>query len=686
MRARVALLIGLSCVLSSALLVLLPAQAQQLPAGITGTPAELEAYTLYGQNKLVSARTKAERILARDPDSIMGNYIAGVTLREAEGSLARAMFHLGRARELFEERWGVNRPPGAPWHLHQEILFAITQLAGEIEEYEYQVQMLEFYDSLYDPDLLAEHAWPLLHLGRYEEARQFAKRAIATNERWEASLGLNGLCAIEAEARTRKPQYDACIAALEAARRRAAVVPDAAHPEEAQQVAVHAYNASLAALAMLKHAEAQALAEEGARRLEFTTANPWRILARLHADAGRANEAIEAVREMQRWRARQPAQLRDQDHAETDSALATVLLVAGEIDPAVVLIERAIDRPDRRGLTSSTPEQAHGANALLHRALVHAKAERDYEAVSVGGFFQRNINRIGVWWDSLESMRDDERIAGSLSNEDRLVATLRVNVRGGIEPVPVWMIGDLIDALGAGVVAVALETAREADRGFPEVAPYHDAIGAEVALAQGDEDRALELAKRAIEKLPTAEVLLLARTEAVAAEAERRRGDDREAYGHYVRVMRLDAGTLRRMGITLPGRVVAETGGSVVEEVADMLENSPRLRSDDSGFTVAVSGTDTQLHVCLRDPSGGQIKCVDVAKLPHEQGKPDETADELAARTADVFHDEIFALRVIISRTDMRSLDGSVTGGVEQSRDEMRQMLNGLTDPAAPTP
>ncbi len=686
MRARLLSLLAVSCVLSSALVVLLHAQAQQVPAGTTGTPEELEAYTLYGQNKLVSARTKAERILARDPDSIMGNYLAGVTLREAEGSLARAMFHLGRARELYEERWGVNRPPGAPWHLHQEILFAITQLAGEIEEYDYQVQMLEFYDSLYDPDLLAEHAWPLLHLGRFDEARAFAKRAIATNERWEASLGLNGLCAIEAEARTRKPQYDACIAALEAARRRAAAPVDPQHPENAQQVTVHAYNASLAALAMLKHAEAQALAEEGARRLEFTTANPWRLLARLHADAGQANEAIEAVREMQRWRARQPANLRDQDHAETDSALATVLLVAGEIDPAVTLIERAIDRPDRRGLSSSTPEQAHGANALLHRALVHAKAERDYEAVSVGGFFQRTINRLGVWWDSLDSVRDDERVAGALSNEDRLVATLRVNVRGGIEPVPVWLLGDLIDTLGAGVVAVALEAAREADRGFPEVAPYHDAIGAEIALAQGDDDEALRLAKLAIEKLPAAEVLLRARTEAVAAQAERGRGDDREMYGHFVRVMQLDAGTLRRMGLALPARVVAENGGAVVEEVADMLENSPRLRSDDSGFTVAVSGTDSAPRVCLRDPSGGQLKCVDVPRLPHERGKPDETDDELAARTADVFHDEIFALRVVISRTDMRSLDGSVTGGVEQSRDQMRQMLDGLTSDGAPTP
>jgi tetratricopeptide (TPR) repeat protein len=683
-RSRLLALLAISCVLSGALLALAPASAQQVPAGITGTAEELEAYALYGDSKLVSARSRAEKILTQNPDSVMGHYIAGVTLREAEGSLARAMYHLGRARELYEERWGVNRPPGAPWHLHQEVLFAITQLAGEIEEYEYQVQMLEFYDSLYDPDLLAEHAWPLLHLGRFDEARDFARRAIATNDRWEASLGLNGLCAIEAEARTRKPQHDACLAALEAARRRASAPADPQHPENNQQITVHAYNAALGALAMLDHREARALAEEGARRLEFTTANPWRLLARMHADAGRASEAIEAAREMQRWRARQPAHLRDQDHAETDTALATVLLVAGEIDAALTLVDRAIERPDRRGLTTTTPEQSHGANALLHRALARAKSERDLEGTISGGFFARLADRLAIWWDTLGASRDTERIAGALADEDRLVATLRVHVRGGIEPVPVWLLGDLVDTLGAGVVAVALEAARAADRDFPAVAPYHDAIGAEVALAQGDADAARTLARRALERLPEAEVLLRARTEAIAARAEQARGDDRAAYGHLIRVMRLDAGTIRRMGLALPGRVVA-SGGGLVDDVADALARSPRLDEEDAGFSFAVSGTSAQLRICLNDPDGARLECVDVARRPHERGKADETDEEFVARATDIFHDEAFALRVVLSQTDLRSLDGSVTGGVEQTREQMRQLLDGLTEtPAAP--
>jgi tetratricopeptide (TPR) repeat protein len=676
------------------------------PAPASGPPSERRAYELYGQNKLLSARTEAERVLAVDRDSIVAHYVMGAVLREAEGSLARAMYHLGRAREIFEGRYGVTTPAGAPKQLHQEILFAIAQLAGEIEEYEYQLQMLEFYDSLYDPDLLGEHAWPLLRLGRFDEARDFARRAIATGDPWESSLGLNALCAIEAEAGARAAQYEACKNALEHARRRAARPRDPQHPEQGQQVAVHAYNAALSALAMVAHDEARQLAEEGTRRLDFTTANPWRLLARLHADAGRGGAAIDALREMQRWRARQPAHLRDQDHAETDVALATVLLVVGEFDTGVHLVTRAVERPDRRGLVSSKPEQAAGAHALLRRALVRARAERQRESSSTGGFVQRLWGRLSAWWGELDALRDGERVTGVLADEKRLVATLRLYVRGGIEPVPTWLVGDLVDVLGAGVVSVALARARKTDQGFTPVAPLHDAIGAEVALAQGDEQRALELARRAIAAMPSAEGLLLARTEAIAARAAWSIGDKAAALSHYGRVLQLDPGTLRRLRMTLPARVTGPRG-SAAGIATDMLEHSPRLDDEDGAFVVRVAGTANSVEICLVGPDGGRLRCVETEReevpvdpdvdaaatrdgdrepLPPDTGerlapRPQtraETDDELARRAVDRFHDEAFALRIVLSGVDMRSLDGSVTGGVEQTREQLREALGGL--------
>lgn len=665
------------------------ASAQQNVAGLSGTPEELLAYNLYNQDKLITARAKAEHVLQSNPDSIIASYVEGCVLREAEGSLARSMYYLGHARETYESRWGVNRPPGAPWHLHEEILFKITQVAGEIEEYEYELEMLEFHDSLYDPDLVAEHAWPLLHLGRFNEARDWARRGIALSDAWEHSLGLNAMCAIEAEARTRRPQYDACIAALENARRRAAVPSDPRHPEDSPHVAVHAFNASLAALSMLKHDEARTLCEEGVRQLEFTPANPWRNLAYVHVGAGRAQEAIDSVRQMQSWRARQPAQERDQDHAESDIALATVLLVVGEVEPGWRFADRAVRNPDRRGLTSSKPEQALGANALLRRVLTRTRAELHAEHASGGSFGERTWGAISAWWEKLGSLSDDERVEGVLADDTRLVSTLRMYVRGGIEPVPTWLVGELVEVVGPGVVAAGLAQARAQDHDFRDVEPWHDAIGAEVALGEGDEARAIELADRALAHLPRSESLLMARTAAVAAEAARNEGDDAKALGYYGRVMQLDPGTIRRMGLSLPARVVSH-GGGLVGDAADDLGHSPRLREDAHGFAITVSGAGDRLSAVLSSPQGDRLtEVISTRIITHEQvhGRDHatrETDDHLVRRFVDEFHDHAFALRVTISSTDMRSLDGSTTGGTDATREQMRQMLDGLTDDSQP--
>jgi hypothetical protein len=49
-----------------------------------------------------------------------------------------------------------------------------------------------------------------------------------------------------------------------------------------------------------------------------------------------------------------------------------------------------------------------------------------------------------------------------------------------------------------------------------------------------------------------------------------------------------------------------------------------------------------------------------------------------------LFHDETFALRIVLSGVDLRSLDGSVTGGVEQTREQLRETLGDITGEGPP--
>ncbi|MEJ7733542.1 MAG: hypothetical protein WKG00_30650 [Polyangiaceae bacterium] len=649
---------------------------------LRGTEVENLAYELYKDNKLLTARTKAQQALEADPDSILGHFVLGQALHEAEGSLPRAMFHLGQARELFETRWGSQPGPAAPWRFHQELIFATQALAGQMEEYEYQLKLLDFHDALYEPDAIAEHAWALLKLGRFEEARKYAREAIASKpvggDDWQQSLGRNALCAIEGEARQRQASFDACRAALDGAKGRAAKDPDSAgsDPTKGAAVAVHAYNAALSAYAVLRYDEVERLAREGTKRVELTPANPWRLLTRYYTDAGRVTEAVAAVREMHNWRVRQPAGLREQDRAETEMALATLLLVAGEAPTAERLITRALERPDRRGLVSSKPDQAIGASALLRRAVRQLSAEMLAERASFSGTVKRVRDTADSWRTRASSGPDDERLVAILSDETRLESTFRLHLSGGIEPVPTWLLGDLVSVLGVGVVGVVLEDARAQEQATPELTPLYDALEAEVALHRGDHARAVALARRALDTLPKAESLLAARAAAVGAIASRRLGDGAGELALLERAMLLEAGVVRRFGLSLPTVLRLVPGGeaAVLERAAVLANRSPRLRLGEQGFELLLDGQGSASRACLRSTSGTVLGC---AAVKAQEG---ESTDDRASRLMFDLHATAFSMRVGLTQADLRSLDGANTLADDAQREQMKGVLQDIAE------
>ena len=156
-----------------------PGPALGQPKDFPRTAAEDEIWQLYQEDKLLTARRKTEELLDKQPDSIVGRYVFAQILRRAEGNLPKAMKEMGKARELYEQRYKptVINISETPWLLHREILYAAQTIAGELERHEYQLQLLDYHDSLYDPRLTAEHAWPLMQLGRYDEARKYAEKA-----------------------------------------------------------------------------------------------------------------------------------------------------------------------------------------------------------------------------------------------------------------------------------------------------------------------------------------------------------------------------------------------------------------------------------------------------------------------------------------------------------------------------
>jgi len=668
-----------------------PVRAQLAAPGVfDDTAEEQDAMRLLGEEKFVSARTTAEDVLDGRPNSLIGHYVLGMCLFQAEGSLARAMFHLGRARELYEATWSAEaQSNGAPTELHQQILYNTARLAGQMELYEYQIELLGYYDYLYEPDLIGERAWPLLQSGDSELAREFATTAANSRNTWQRSAGLNALCAVEGALMQRTPYFEACLAALEAARDEVAE-REPGSEDTGGGIAVDAYNTTLAAMADFRFSEAEEFALEGVRRLEFTPANPWRLLLYLRLTEGRFDDAVAAAQSMLSWRARQPLYLRNQARAEGDAALATLFLTVGEASRAHTRLRFAMEQPDRRGMTSGDAEEASGHHALLLWASHAAQSETRNEEAAFYGWtsrFGRLFGRAGEYFAAVPTA---EMLAAVMSSDKRIVATLQPYLRGGISEFTYWLVGDLIEVLGDGVFGAGLELARERDAAYPAATPYYDALEAELEAHRGDSEDALMLAQRALDELPATEIMLRARTSAIAAEAAMDEGRRDLALSMYTEVLRTDGGFIRRLGMSLPASVVAVGGGNA-SAAADAIARSPRFHSSDGAFVVRVDAVGDGIRACLNDHRGNQVRCAQVWPLPPPDPEPppmatDDEAEEAAEEEADEpppihvrlameFHRQIFSARITSGRLDMQSLDGRNISESAVARDRLEGLI-----------
>lgn len=665
------------------------ARAQTVPGpvgALAHTAEEAEALQTLEDGRLVSARTQAEEVLRRDPQSIVGHYVLARAYFDAEGSLARALYHFGRARELYEG--GAQMNPD----FHQELLYQNARLAGQMELYEFQLDLLGYHDHLYDPDLIAERCWPLMKLGRMDEARRFAETAAASPDSWQRSAGLNALCAVEGEARTRTAYRTACINALESARQE---VADRQTGDVGAGLTVDAYNAALASASALSIEEAITLAEEGARRFEPTVANPWSLVMELQLSDGRTGEALDSFVQMLAWNDRIPASLRDQGRADLEAQVAMLLLIAGETEQAETRIDRALDRPDRRGLTTDGAEQARGRHALLRRMVERARIEERRERASFLGRGAQLSEWVSGLWDRwFGGFTDDERLVAVLSDSGRLQDTLRPYMAGGIDGLSPWMVGELIDVVGPGVFAVALERAETADREEAAATPYYQALDAELAGRRGDTSRALRVGEEALTALEgqRGTAMVRARLAGVLAEAAEDDGRTQRANELYQLAMDVDPSVIRRLGLSLPVRFTAS--GADAEEAADWLSRSPRFHEERGYFELRIESVRGGMRACLASAAGNEIRCVTAAPPaepttppptpPSSEGEEDEDVEEppedpnadltLPQRLAMEVHRQLFAARIELGAIDLRSLDGRTTGGSALANDRLREL------------
>jgi tetratricopeptide (TPR) repeat protein len=618
--------------------------------GSQASAAEREAFNQVEEGHYVRARELAERILKKNASSSLAQMVLAFAQHYGEDNLPRALFHLDRALALYERRYGGQPGPDAPWRWHAAILRELAEVHGDMEHHAEKLAYIARYNLLYDPDMVAERAWPLMKLGRHREARLAADLGLQTDRVGQRVIALNALCAIEFEAGNDGQSYDACRRAIEDGYQNGGVS------------AVDLTNFAEASRSLFKLDEAERISLEATTAAASWYGNPWMDLAELYVRQGRFGETLSALKQVPEYRMKRPPHARDADRNEMRRALASFLLMLSKPEQAYEVTGRALAAPERRAHNSRDPAQDRIVLALLDRRARRVQAELVLERGATEPWYKRPLE-----WGRALALRFAGRESGALvermlADEERLVGSFRVGTaRSAV--MPPWLLGELCDVVGEGVVQEALTRARKRDH-REGAGAYYDAVEAEVAFGAGDAARAEQLALRAQQTLGTSEVLLIARVLAIAAEAERSQGKLELARARYDAAFQRDPGIFRRLELSVPVEI-SSAGGAVAEEAAEMLARSPRFTQTRGGLGLSVRANGPTARVCLSAAQGAVINCAEITVRDKQPGQ--SHAQHIAQEALR----QLFAPRIDLSQMDINSLDGQNLSG----RDALKTMF-----------
>jgi len=543
----------------------------------------------------VRARELGEQWLREQPDSPAAQFAYAEVLYEAEGNLARALFHLDQAESLtsYQSLEEAAESGNLQWHyLTLSQLSSVHQIMGN------QLRALEYLDrinSIYGQEIESFRGWPLLKLKRYDEARASARSVLENSDsEFARARAWNTLCAVELASLAPVDSMEFCQRAIDEDERLAAVSTDT----------IALTNAAEVALSLLQIDEAESYLARATRNLNpGSVANPWIPLLYLTMGQARFGEAHSALERMLVWREYQQPIISVMNRAEHHIVSASFLLLAGYAEDSAALAATALNQPDRNGSYSADDFQKDALAAFVHAIAQRLQYQLDLEhAASDGwtGLLRARVESAGLRFSTWRS----ERFAASLfTRPEILLNRLRPYAPLDVH-VPEWIEPELVRMIGPGVVRQALEQAREAGA-FQLNTGYYHAWHAEAAAVAGQPERVLEHGKRALALLPVHEALLRARIAARMGDSSWRLGRHEAALDEFALALRDDPGILRRLGASLPVSLRA-ADGKLARQLAKILRASPRFREHANGLPLEI-GNDGA--ICLRTRSGEALSC-----------------------------------------------------------------------------
>jgi len=609
-------------------------------------PEESEDYqkasTAFSSSKYAQARQLTEAWLQREPDNYAALYLLGLIYHYGEGSIPRAYYCYSRARQGIEKATPDHPENGPSGPLYGNVLQELSEAAQQLEHYQEACDLIDQRDKLYPSQKqTARKGWPLLKLGRTEEARQLMLKLMDDPEHsGYRDHALNTLGNIEFEADNMQKSYD-YFAKI------AAEVGAGSDP-------VFYCNAGEAARDLLRYDESEKLMLKSTEGFNpYTYSDPWGFLAEMYAAESRMPEALAALKQMQAWRISGSAQASQNKWAECYGHAGSVLLQMGYDEKALEIIERLVRRQDRNSSISTAPSLVEARLVYLYSLALQRNIQRIREKLSYAAWKEVPGLLVKLLGMERQVGRERERVANLVASNTGIDGFLQPYGAKALDQPSLstacWT------CFGPGAVIASVERSLAVTKPEMEARkPYLLAILGEAYLYDWRVTDCQRQLEEAIKLLPAAEVKLRNRCQAVLVKALTQQGKLSEAM-HYLQVlMDTDPSQLRACQVSLPITIESD-GGRAANQARSWLYSSPRCHKAGGGFVLKLQGD--------QDKVEGQLISPDGTTAGRFEGQPRGNSSDAARSFCEVFHAQAFAPIIDLSQSDIRSIDGS-TGAV----------------------
>lgn len=614
------------------LCLLSPARAQ-FGSDPTDDQDYKDAQAAFLESKYIQARKIAEKRLAGNSNDLIGLYIMAKVLGE-EGSSPQAYLYSGTGLDYLNARWFKTSGHHA---MREDLMDVRYNAAMEMGKYEEALELIDQHDRSYGMSWEARAGWPLIKLGRTEECKKRMQKLIDSGEAFDKIVALNSLGAMYWQLGDTQASRDAFgqIVQLNA---------EAGFPPDATILSNKAE--SEVGLGNYRAAE-QDYREAGGNFDQWSGANPYQALVMLYVDQARFSEAADCAAKMYAWVNTSVPSVRIQSWATVRKQFSSFLLAAGYSDEALPLLQGLLSRPERNSNTSDKPYRLECEILFLYQDCLEITLARTEEARSWSSW----STSLYLWgsslsqWDEYESAQ--QRVAGLIVENGALSTCLIPYQTDWVAPA--WLLPDLVEAVGPGVIAVEAERLLDTVKtDYPK--PFLKSYIGEARMRQGRTEDAIPLLEEAIKELPSEQALLRARLRLDLALCQERMGKTKEAMELYQKVLETDPNAYRRLGCDLPVKLPhADT--EVLEEASSLLEGSPRFREEEYGLSLALEARDGGVRATLSGINGSTLVWADAAS--------DETEPDLAVATARKVHEVVFAPRIKLSRTEITGIQNA---------------------------